>query len=245
MSRGEGADPYAGLTAHNWTPVYERAYDYAGEAAALAAALAVAGHRPPARVFERGCGTGSLAIELARRGFAVDAVDQSHSMAAKARERTAQEPLISIFDEDPEVDPGTYAGYVMQRVAPSVEEVEAIVAHAAQVLAPGGLGMLAIWDRREIDNWLAPGQSVTLDLNADEGSVHLCSWTVGEELDAMDVFDLCQIDGRVYAKLQRLDLPFVDLTWAEEKMRAFGFEQVGPAPEGLGVTLVGRVYGGR
>lgn len=46
---------------------------------------AVESHTPKGRILDAGCGTGNISLELARRGFAVEAIDRSREMLKRAR----------------------------------------------------------------------------------------------------------------------------------------------------------------
>lgn len=65
----------------------------------------------PARIADLGCGTGTLALLLAEEGYAVDGVDFSPEMVARALAKTAAEPDVSITEGDafdPPLEPATY-----------------------------------------------------------------------------------------------------------------------------------------
>jgi SAM-dependent methyltransferase len=51
--------------------------------------LAFLERTPPGRALDLGCGTGTNAVELARRGWEVTAIDFSHRAVAAARQRAA------------------------------------------------------------------------------------------------------------------------------------------------------------
>jgi len=116
------------------------------------AALAAAGHdvHGEARfvaalgvtsVLDAGCGTGRVAIELARRGHEVVGVDVDDQMLAVARDRAPQ--LSWVAADLTEVDLGrtfdavVMAGNVMIFLAPGTEG--AVLATVARHLHPGGL----------------------------------------------------------------------------------------------------------
>jgi SAM-dependent methyltransferase len=100
----------------------------------------------PAAVLDAGCGTGRVAIELARRGIDTVGVDLDPGMLATAR-RTAPDlawveaDLASIHLADAQGAPRRFdvvvlAGNVMIFLAPGTEG--AVVATLARHLAPGG-----------------------------------------------------------------------------------------------------------
>lgn len=96
-----------------------------------------------ARVLDAGCGTGRVAIELARRGYQAIGVDVDERMLARAR-RTAPE-LVWLRSDLAELDVpalGTFdlvvaAGNVIPLVAAGTER--AVLTNLARVLHPGGL----------------------------------------------------------------------------------------------------------
>ena len=96
------------------------------------------------RILDAGCGTGRVAIELARRGYDTVGVDVDPDLLARAR---AKAPTLTWIEGDlaalpPDVAPGPFAaavlaGNVMIFVAPGTEG--AVLANVATRLAPGGL----------------------------------------------------------------------------------------------------------
>ena len=97
---------------------------------------------PPATVLDAGCGTGRVAVELARRGYAVVGVDVEPLMLESAR---AKAPGLEWVLADLAADPlpgGPYdlvvaAGNVMIFLQLGTEA--AAVANLAAALRPGGL----------------------------------------------------------------------------------------------------------
>lgn len=57
----------------------------------IATVFSEAGVRNGARILDAGCGTGSYAMELGRRGYCVFGVDRSPQLIAEARKRTADD----------------------------------------------------------------------------------------------------------------------------------------------------------
>lgn len=97
---------------------------------------------PGCRVLDAGCGTGRIAVELARRGFDVTGVDLDSSMLEQAR-RTA--PALPLFEADlaelalpgDPYDLALLAGNVVVYLTPGTER--AVVHRVAAHLRPGGL----------------------------------------------------------------------------------------------------------
>ena len=113
--------------------------------------LAAAGQNPhgeadlvasyaPASALDGGCGTGRVAIELARRGIAVLGVDADPDMVAAARAKAPELEWVTAdladLDRPERFDVIVLAGNVVPYVAPErrARAVAACVAH----LAPGG-----------------------------------------------------------------------------------------------------------
>lgn len=119
-----------------------------GEADLVATLLAEHGltnpATPPPAVIDAGCGTGRVAVELARRGFPVTAVDLDPALldAARRKDPDVQWVTADLATLAPDAAPGPFgaavaAGNVMIFVARGTEG--AVVANLASRLAPGGL----------------------------------------------------------------------------------------------------------
>ena len=92
-------------------------------------------------VLDAGCGTGRVAIELARRGIETVGVDVDPAMLATARRKApdlswVEADLVTV-DLGRTFDGVVMAGNVMIFVAPGSEAL--VVANMARHLAPGGL----------------------------------------------------------------------------------------------------------
>ncbi|HWI03662.1 MAG TPA: class I SAM-dependent methyltransferase [Acidimicrobiales bacterium] len=94
----------------------------------------------PASVLDAGCGTGRLAIELARRGIDVAGVDVDPSMLARAREKAPDLTWVHADLADVDLsrtfDVVVMAGNVMIFLAPGTEA--RVVATLARHISPGG-----------------------------------------------------------------------------------------------------------
>jgi SAM-dependent methyltransferase len=95
----------------------------------------------PASVLDAGCGTGRIAIELARRGYDGVGVDVDASMLAAARTRAPElewhEHDLATLDLERRFDAVVLAGNVLLFVAPGTEAT--VVARSAAHVAPHGV----------------------------------------------------------------------------------------------------------
>ncbi len=101
-------------------------------------------------VLDVACGTGNLAIPLARQGAVVTGVDIATNLLVQARERAAVEDLTCTFDEgDAEQLPYADASFdvvVTMFGAMFAPRPELVAAELARVLKPGGLLAMANWN---------------------------------------------------------------------------------------------------
>ena len=104
---------------------------------------------PGTCVLDVACGTGNVAIPLARRGAQVTGVDIAPNLLEQARARAAAEGLAIAFDEgDAEQLPypdGSFDAVVTMFGAMFAPQPEQVVAEFARVLKPGGLLAMANW----------------------------------------------------------------------------------------------------
>ena len=95
----------------------------------------------PTAVLDAGCGTGRVAIELARRGVEVVGVDLDPDMLAAARRKAPHlqwvEADLVVVDLGRTFDAVVLAGNVMIFLTPGTEGP--VVANLARHVAPGGL----------------------------------------------------------------------------------------------------------
>ncbi|MBD05459.1 MAG: hypothetical protein CME24_14045 [Gemmatimonadetes bacterium] len=119
------------------------------------------------RVLDAGCGSGSLALELAKCGFRVDALERSTDFVAMVRRKIARygnESRISVHQgsvtslpfEDAAFD-GAVCGEVIEHVSLEDGGDVAAIAELARVLKPGAPCVASVplnqglWD--EADDW--------------------------------------------------------------------------------------------
>ncbi|NNJ09171.1 class I SAM-dependent methyltransferase [Chloroflexales bacterium ZM16-3] len=120
-----------------------------GEADLLTALLPAMAPQPavdtPYRVLDAGCGTGRIAIELARRGVAVVGVDLDAVMLTQARAKAPQldwrQGDLAALDLGRRFDAVLLAGNVMIYLTPGTEA--ATLDNLARHLEPGGLVVAA------------------------------------------------------------------------------------------------------
>lgn len=103
-----------------------------------------------AKVLDVACGTGNLAIPLARQGYTVTGVDIAPNLLVQARERAAAEGVAVQFDEgDAEQLPypdGSFDVVVSMFGAMFAPRPEVVASELARVLRPGGVLAMANWN---------------------------------------------------------------------------------------------------
>lgn len=115
---------------------------------------------PGQRVLDAGCGTGRVAIELARRGFDVVGVDADESMLGTARAKAPELRWVlgdlagRTDDVTGTFDLALLAGNVMIFVEPGTEE--SVLDNLTAMLDPGGLvvaGFSLLANRLSLDRY--------------------------------------------------------------------------------------------
>jgi SAM-dependent methyltransferase len=135
-----------------------RAMWMAGDFGVVAKTIAVGGEEfierlaipAGSRVLDVACGTGNLAVPLARSGCIVTGLDIAPNLLEQARDRAKSEGLNITFDEDdaeqlPYAD-GSFDAVVSMFGAMFAPRPEVVAAEMARVLKPGGLLAMANWD---------------------------------------------------------------------------------------------------
>jgi len=127
-----------------WEEMAAAGAEVHGEADLVDALLRARIGAPPGPVLDAGCGTGRVAIELARRGYATAGVDVDPALLDRARAKAPgiDWSLGDLADLAADVAPGPFAaavlaGNVMIFVAPGTEH--AVLASVTSRLAHGGL----------------------------------------------------------------------------------------------------------
>ena len=139
--------------------------DVHGEAAYVDALLTRAGSGPGASVLDAGCGTGRVAVELARRGHAVVGVDSDPSMLEVARRHAGPRWLdadLAALELPDRFDLVVAAGNVVVFLAPGTEP--RVVGRLAEHLRPGGL-LVSGWrtDRLDVASYDAWARAAGLE----------------------------------------------------------------------------------
>jgi ubiquinone/menaquinone biosynthesis C-methylase UbiE len=117
---------------------------------------------PGTRALEVGCGSGVLAVELARRDLQVDAVDLSPALVDATQRRADAAGvggrLAAGIGDAARLDfaDDSFALVVAVAVLPWVESTPAVLAEVARVLAPGGHAVLTAVNRARLDYLLDP-----------------------------------------------------------------------------------------
>ncbi|MBM3270550.1 MAG: class I SAM-dependent methyltransferase [Candidatus Sericytochromatia bacterium] len=167
---------------HLWSQWRSPALIAHGPAATAAFVLAQVGDRP-ARVLEMGCGTGYLALELARRGHAVLAVDPSEESLGCARHTAAlvreeggalanlRYDCAAFGDWDPPAE--AFDTIVFNQSLHHIPDLAATVARARRLLRSGGKVVVCdfVYDRLDEPTaaWLAEMQDLAGLAGAERG----------------------------------------------------------------------------
>ncbi|HEX6390241.1 MAG TPA: class I SAM-dependent methyltransferase [Solirubrobacteraceae bacterium] len=126
-----------------WVDSYEDTVEDAMDLALLEA-LRVPGWGAVRRVADLGCGTGRTAAWLRAHGTtaAIDGVDVTPEMLARARERGAHDTLREADVADTGLDGGAYDLVISSLVDEHLDDLAPFYAEARRLAAPGGLFVL-------------------------------------------------------------------------------------------------------
>jgi SAM-dependent methyltransferase len=139
--------------------IYDLIYrdkDYAGEAGFVAALIEqhAPRQRAPVRVLDLACGTGRHAMELARKGYAVEGSDISSGMVAVARKSAAGQGMDVRFHEcsfqTANAIEGTFdvvlAMFASLGYLTDFTDVALTLDNVSRKLAPGGIFIFDVWN---------------------------------------------------------------------------------------------------
>jgi ubiquinone/menaquinone biosynthesis C-methylase UbiE len=96
---------------------------------------------PPARVADLGCGTGTLSVLLADEGYAVDGVDFSPRMVARARAKAGDRPGVGFVVADagePPLSDHTYDAVLCRHVLWALPDPPRALRRWVRLLGDGG-----------------------------------------------------------------------------------------------------------
>ena len=187
-----------------YADAYDHIYrhkDYAAECDALEAAFRRYA-TTVTTVLDLGCGTGTHAIELARRGYSVVGVDRSPQMLRHARDKASRSGVDVKFVEgdlrsisldrifDACISMFTVIGYQLEHA-----DVRAALAGARQHLRAGGVLIFDIWYGPSVLHD-PPGMRFALDSQADASVLRLARPTLDVRRQRCTVdYEVWQIDG--------------------------------------------------
>jgi len=163
-------------------------------------------------LLELGCGTGRVALHLARRGLATVGLDSDAELIASLGERGAGLPLRTVVADARDFELGEQVGLViaptqMLQLLPDAAERLACLRRVTAALRPGGRFAAAILegmpepdgappplpDVREVDGWVYSSLAVEAAVGPGEIVVHRLRQTVsptgelGEEPNAVRI----------------------------------------------------------
>jgi SAM-dependent methyltransferase len=127
-------------------------------------------------VLDVGCGSGRLAVELARAGAAVTGIDVSEARLAAARKRAGQAGVdVRILHADMTAplpfEDGAFAAAVSRLSLMIAADPEAVLRELARVVVPGGRVAAAVWARVEENPWFGePRAAVAAVLGAERAA---------------------------------------------------------------------------
>jgi len=144
---------------------------------------------PPYRILDAGCGTGRMAIELARRGIEIVGVDLDEVMLTQARAKAPELDWrlgdLSEIQFDQTFDAIVLAGNVMIYLTPGTEA--ATITNLATYLKPGGLLVAAFelspppWSRLTLAVYDELTRAVDLTLVARWSTWEQTPWRPGDD----------------------------------------------------------------
>jgi len=146
------SDVFGDLYSSSYDTLY-REKDYGIECDFIERAIASHGQPGERRIIDLGCGTGSHALELGRRGYAVHGVDRSEHMLKAARAKHAENPGLKLTFQQSDlldVQAGTNfdAAVMMFAVLGYISDPQALnraLANVRRHLRPGALFIADFW----------------------------------------------------------------------------------------------------
>ncbi len=183
-------------------------------------------------VLDLACGTGWLAIPLARMGFAVTGVDIAPAMLARARKKAADLPVRWLEADCRRLDLGTnfalatMTGYAFQSFLTD-EDQNGLIASVHRHLQPGGVFAFETRNRRPADIAVDGGEGFWHSFRDVEGrdvDVYLREyWDPATELLDCHTFRRWR-DGSRPEQKKRIKIRYIDAGRLSNRLRRAGFE---------------------
>lgn len=201
------------------------------------------------RILDLGCGTGRVALHLARRGHAMIGLDVSCSLIAALTNRSDGLPVDAVIGDVRELElPMEFelvlAPMQLVQLLASADERRGCLQCVAAHLAPGGLAAFAIVeempepidtspplpDTREVDGWVY--SSLPIDVQVESGAIRLrrLRQTVSPAGELSE-----EVDDVV---LQALDAATLENEARDAGLRLAGRRAIPPTDEHVGSTVV-------
>ena len=209
-------------------------YSYARYADYLVQAFDMFGAPPNPQVVDLGCGTGSLCVELAKRGYDMTGIDNSPQMLAEASKKAEMlEPADILFLEQ-ELDAIELHGAVGAFIS-TIDSVNYVTdkrrlrrlfKRAGKYLAPGGLFIFDVNTRYKLENVI--GNETFFNISDD-----LCYFWESRhyKTSATSVFDLTFFMRESGGRWRRYD--------ETHRQRAYEFSDFAAAAAGAGMCVSG------
>jgi SAM-dependent methyltransferase len=200
-------------------------------------------------VLDLGCGTGRVALHLARRGHRMCGLDAEPRFVAALREAAGELPVDAVVGDARHFELQARFGLVLApmqllQLFDGTAQRESCLRHVAAHLAPGGIAAFAIVERmpepvdappplpdtREVDGWVYSSLPIEARVNAGAIRVRRLRQTVspaGELREEMDE-----------VLLQAMDAAIVEAEAGSAGLVPAGRRVIAPTPDHVGSTVV-------
>jgi len=229
--------------AHHLGPVYSwMVGDLEAASARASAELDALGlPEPPGAAIDLGAGFGLHTLPLARRGFAVTAIDSCQTLVSQLQDRAAGMPIDAVVDDildfrkrvSRSVEVILCMGDTLTHL-PERDTVERLLADVAASLTPGGLFAATF---RDYVSAPLHGDRRFIPVRSDENRILTCFLEYGE--DTVTVHDLLheRANGQWQQRVSSYRKLRLQPQWVAAKLAGLGLKvRAGTAPAGM--TLV-------